>query len=640
MSQAFWKPVYRLKRSLRRTREADRWRASWQQTLRASELPLPVQGLIAQVIKGSRLWSYEKHQVTEELIAHFQDGHQHGNSYENLTASFGDPQVTAQLIRNSKLRSRPMYAKVLKVVGFGGLGALIAYLAALAFFYSGQPNPSTDYIARLNTPLASIPEQDRAWEIYRDAWTRFEFCEGPGGRLEELYVRTEDDREVRLVRPDDAGWLAAIDRLQRVEELLEALREGGRRPRLGLPLQAQRKKYSPQDQLALFPGWDAADEDQESGLGLQGLSEETEQLMSDSMVGILLPHTQSLRNAARILYVDTRWALQQGDTQRAVENLEAIFGFAQQSAEHEFLVCSLVGFAICTLGYDLIDEVLATDPDVFSETDLARVRKAVESNNIRDFVSFQGERMSIDDMIQRIYTDNGSGDGRITPQGLEVLDHYSDLVGMWPKVEPGLLEGIFRSRVIGGPVSLFLLASRQQLTERVDQIMAIVEQRFDIPFWEERDALSEIDTLLQEEPLKYRMLLEMMPAYEAVRHATERLLANQQGMILALAAHQYRLQQGHWPASIHAMMPDWLAQVPLDRVTGKPLGFRNANAGIIVYSVGLDEDDDGGRPLLIHADGSVALEGTGEVPEPASAFTFRATPRDGDWVIWPRHSRQ
>ena len=87
-------------------------RLNWQATLTATTLPSQVQAKIRVVVTTTRLFRLEKAAVCDELIAHFEDGHRAGASYEDLLNDFGDTSVTAKLISRGKKRSRSMFLKI------------------------------------------------------------------------------------------------------------------------------------------------------------------------------------------------------------------------------------------------------------------------------------------------------------------------------------------------------------------------------------------------------------------------------------------------------------------------------------------------------------------------------------------------
>src|SRR5438105_11066936 len=74
----------------------------------ASELPAPVREKVLTVAKRTRLWRSEKVAVADELLAHFADGLEAGQSAEDLLNCFGDERAAAKLIGRAKRRGRPV----------------------------------------------------------------------------------------------------------------------------------------------------------------------------------------------------------------------------------------------------------------------------------------------------------------------------------------------------------------------------------------------------------------------------------------------------------------------------------------------------------------------------------------------------
>src|SRR5262249_27742509 len=63
----------------------------------------------------------------------------------------------------------------------------------------------------------------------------------------------------------------------------------------------------------------------------------------------------------------------------------------------------------------------------------------------------------------------------------------------------------------------------------------------------------------------------------------------------ALAAERYRLAEKRWPDSLDVLVPRYLAAVPADPFDGRPLRCRRLPDGFVVYSIGPDGTDDGGK---------------------------------------------
>jgi hypothetical protein len=87
----------------------------------------------------------------------------------------------------------------------------------------------------------------------------------------------------------------------------------------------------------------------------------------------------------------------------------------------------------------------------------------------------------------------------------------------------------------------------------------------------------------------------VVPSYpKAVRAAVERR-ATADATQTALAVERFRLaHNGEVPESLAAVTPQYLSAVPRD-VDGKPLRFKKLARGYVIYSIGADGVDNGGK---------------------------------------------
>lgn len=63
----------------------------------------------------------------------------------------------------------------------------------------------------------------------------------------------------------------------------------------------------------------------------------------------------------------------------------------------------------------------------------------------------------------------------------------------------------------------------------------------------------------------------------------------------ALAIERYRLDNGRYPTQWAELIPAYLAAPPEDPCQGAPLGYSYSSNGYLIYSFGLDQDDDHGQ---------------------------------------------
>ena len=141
----------------------------WQGLISLAELPPELAAAVRQVVSRSRLWRPEKVDVAAELIAHFQDGLAAGRTPAELLQSFGDPQASAKLIRRAKRRGRPMLWHAWRYCWMGLATMLLLYVTAGLWMVTRHPTVKIDYLADFNKPAIAVPEDQRAWPLYRDA---------------------------------------------------------------------------------------------------------------------------------------------------------------------------------------------------------------------------------------------------------------------------------------------------------------------------------------------------------------------------------------------------------------------------------------------------------------------------------------
>lgn len=83
--------------------------------------------------------------------------------------------------------------------------------------------------------------------------------------------------------------------------------------------------------------------------------------------------------------------------------------------------------------------------------------------------------------------------------------------------------------------------------------------------------------------------LDRVALREASTQASLRLAAT------ALAVERFRLQHQHLPETLAELTPQFIDSVPSDPFDGAPLRYRKLARGYVLYSVGADGHDDGGR---------------------------------------------
>ncbi|MDP1561977.1 MAG: hypothetical protein Q8M16_11415 [Pirellulaceae bacterium] len=629
-------------------RPASPWRrwpfgeSQWRQAIRNSELSSQVQRVLVEVVAGTRLLAAEKLEVAEELVAHFEDGLQRGRGVASMIEAFGDPQIASQLIRNGKQRTRSMKNRLVQgslwMAGTSGVGFLILVFV----FYLGKPEPSVDYLAVINRPVLAAADHDKGWTIYRELWIKHGFSEGGGFDSQALYVPGHEEKSIEtLVRPSDGElWLAATRRLAEIEDLLEGFRVGGVRPSFGVPLHIDLTEYSEADFRALFPNRDR-----------QSMSAELKEQFGIEMSGMIsmvyMPHVSVMWNAARLLIVDTRWAIEQGDLDRATRNIEAMLGISIQVAENRFLYCSMAGYAINIQALDLIGECLEAQV-AFTDQHLERIKIAIANVPLVEMVDIASERAQFMDIVQKSYTDDGQGDGRITPKGLQILKEIEALtiqLNSSPKPPSGWSFPYLTQENLP-PTSLLVFASRKQLTDKADEYFRIMDADMKVGASDD-DAENAIGHAIRELPEGYVFIKMLLPAFHFARLARVRAQVNSGSVLTALGVIRYQREHGRLPETLNDLVGDFLEQVPQDPFDNLPLRYVPKGDKFVIYSVGVNGVDDGGQVVMRRigeewysfvADPALE-ENIDELrPLPAGSYDLWNNHNyPGDWILWPRN---
>src|SRR5579864_7935038 len=78
-------------------------------------------------------------------------------------------------------------------------------------------------------------------------------------------------------------------------------------------------------------------------------------------------------------------------------------------------------------------------------------------------------------------------------------------------------------------------------------------------------------------------------------NAADRAQQISNNVLIAFALEWYQREHGHYPKELQDLAPEYLSEVQLDIFSGKPLIYRPNDNGYLLYSVGVDGKDDGGR---------------------------------------------
>lgn len=475
---------------------------------------------------------------------------------------------------------------------------------------SDQPGPPKDwgeikithnYSNDLNAEALATPEADRAWPRYRDA-------------LMALSKLPDDLRFAELnwpAHPGEPGWKEAVAHIEANQPALELMRKAAAMPHLG------------------YIATDVPDQILERHrAALDGRDYEAQEPNENPMVlTLVLSVLPDVRQMVRHLEQDLYLAVTEGNADRAMADLRAMRGLAHHASQLPFLMSQLFALAIDSSTQRDVRWLLHELPDLLSLEQMRIVRDEVlAADHVAMMLrGLSDERTMFVDVVQRIFTDNGQGDGVLSNRALLSSITYPPDVG----------------GALGEVVLATVAATRKQHLQEYDRHLHWIRELLDHPTpWlaESRPFSNERDGWVQRllsYRIRYPVLLQLLAPYERAADSAFQTRFEQSATRVAVALEIYRRKHAQYPKSLNDLVPDFLDAIPADLFDGEPIRYKLTDAKPIIYSIGADRDDDGGRPP--------------EPPEtsphdwinPVKFENSQAPdydgpqPPDGDWILYP-----
>lgn len=582
--------------------------------LEEADLPPTLRQLISVVVRHARLRRREQLDVTRELVAHFRDGLAQGALPDDLQRSFGDPRAAARLIRRAKVRCRPLWWQAWRW-GLRGAALLLLcgaglYIVLSLQYHLSYPTISHDYVAEYNARILAAPDTDRAWPLYREAIIA----------LEPLPEQLADRWPIEYT--DDQRWIAGRDYLRRNTHAIELAHRAGSRPLLGAML------GDPLSERTLI-------ERTQRHSTPQSVTIQAEPPADPSLIGSPLPFLTPARELTRLLRADVTAAIEDGDSDRILRDLDTLVKIARHAEQGGFLLSTIIALSIDQVTFDGIKRALAESPELLTTDQWRQIAHSVAASGDagdRLASALRSERDGFLDFVQRVYSDDGAGDGRLTARGVAFLTRAT-YQGSGPS-NTSLDEAMM-------PLLAGTALSRRELINRYDHLMRLNLEEMARPLWATPSAdlvhaCTDPDASLYQRARNWPTSL-MVPMLAHVARQAHHHRAQRDATLTAIALEIHRREHGSYPSTLAALTPRLLPRIPIDPADGQPLRYRVSEHGAVLYSIGADGADDSGVPPArgnliampgVSANAAAAAE---DLRRPVEGRTGCL----GDWVLYP-----
>jgi hypothetical protein len=344
-----------------------------------------------------------------------------------------------------------------------------------------------------------------------------------------------------------------------------------------------------------------------------------------------IPWFSKFRSFSNILRARAAYELELGNTDEYIELLETMDSFVSLNSVFPVLVSSLVDIALHSNTQAVIDWALSNHPDTFDESQLKRLDAIIESQ-MQYSIVWQGEELFFHDIIRRMCKDDG---------------------------KTSLTK--IANEEFGGPAcslpiaELSADAQRMLYVNHVSYEQAAILER--VPWDQEAETVYALFERERKHLNKFSdLFLDMlMPSGDSsashMRSFRQQAIATR----LAISIYRHRQRHGVFPDSIGTIDQDLLTFKPIDAFTAEPLKYTLKDSKLLIYSVGVDRNDDNGSPMLNHPlhDLEPKFKAMANFVQPTSEPEIARTPRwmnmgdaewfnaneafriDGDWVLFP-----
>jgi hypothetical protein len=326
--------------------------------------------------------------------------------------------------------------------------------------------------------------------------------------------------------------------------------------------------------------------------------------LQDDPAAILLPHLAPLKHLSQGLQLRASAEVALGQTGKAAEDIRLMFYLANACKTEPILISQLVRIAQVHLAF----QPLAEGMNQWSDEQLRSFQEQLGAFDFSAdmYRALQAERVLFGGGMMEYV--------RRSPDKIQILNAIQS--------NGGNLQGEIAGALLNFAPSGWLDFEKLNYMRMYgDYLLPII----DVPGHQispavARKAEERIKSVVRHTGpgliLRHRFFCALM--VPAISRAARRAAFAQAGIEqanVACALQRFRLAHGVYPESLQSLAPQFIAKVPHDIINGQPLKYRRGEDGqYVLYSVGWNETDDGGRAAMTksgEADGrgvSVELE--------------------------------
>ena len=284
-----------------------------------------------------------------------------------------------------------------------------------------------------------------------------------------------------------------------------------------------------------------------------------------------------------------------GQYQSAAEDLVTCYKAGKQLAGPKPIVEQLVGLVMRASVVEAAFTILAYSPQdeqlirLFDES----FQQLIPADST--FFDLQYEKLFWTYQIQRAFTENGRGDGHLLPSiryvaTYQALPDKSETV-QW-KYKPSVLDYT--------PRNIWYAATCPRKTQTLELLEKCFVHLQKVALVSPKESRGKTNKKLKElqAEVNEKSFLKSSPwtgSHMELIERARRIRINELGLLVTLKILSYKLEKGEFPQSLDDVAAaGYIEYLPMDPYSDGSLVYRRRGDDFLLYSLGVDFDDDGG----------------------------------------------
>lgn len=312
---------------------------------------------------------------------------------------------------------------------------------------------------------------------------------------------------------------------------------------------------------------------------------------NNSLGHIDLSYLSNFREAAYCLQFQSKLYAATHKIRQAFESAMHLKQMAVPLYDSKMLIAQLTGMAVDGLATQAAFQIL--DSAVIDSKALAHFQSQFEQVPQPEITnSFQAEKLFAYNAVQRVFTDDGTGDGRLIPHRLFTYREYLKLHGAVSRPRFYSTIPVIYLRTVWASLNH---PTRRETLQLVEEVYELLDQLAGKTPWQMSQQGSSYDHEMQNLTHDNYFVTSRFARRGRMCEMYHRCIATNNALITTIAILRYKADKSKLPENLDQLVSaGYIKELPMDPFGPGPLTYKRIGSDFKLYSLGVDFDDDDG----------------------------------------------